>query len=172
MSRYVTIPSKDGQDGTTIIQPNPLPHIIDSQIVINRQERQEEEETKKGYTILALKDDLFSSSSFSMNSLLTTLPSFPSPGTKQLEFLLCYHILPLKWLPKQLKDGMLLGTELKPSDGFKDDERQKLIVSVQSEQGGKGEGWEKRKGDDDGKEVILGFGNANAIAEPGESYLG
>lgn len=169
LSDYVQIPSN--QD--TTILPEPMPHLLDTQLpLVASRDQEEERPLKKGYTILALKDSLLSSSSSSSEKgsiRLLTLPSFPSPGSQELRRLLSYHILPSKLLPHQLEDGILLGTELRPSSLGGD--RQRLVVSVQSEEGGEGEGWEKggksRKGKSGEKEVVIGFGNANAIAEPG-----
>ncbi|GAA5963846.1 hypothetical protein JCM3765_004038 [Sporobolomyces pararoseus] len=172
LSHLVQIPSKS-QDSTTIL-PNPLPHLTDttttfnSQITFASKKEEEEGNLKKGYTILALKDSLISSYSSTPSLSLLTLPSFPSPGSKELKSLLSYHFLSEKFLPKNLKDGTLVETELR-SDLLKMN-RQKLMVTVQSEEGGEGEGWEKKRrgGRDDDKEVIISFGNANAIAEPVE----
>jgi uncharacterized surface protein with fasciclin (FAS1) repeats len=163
LSHYVEIPSRH-QD-TSVPLPDPLPHSSSSQRAFDSTP------AKEGYTILALKDSLLDSSS-SFPRLLT-LPSFPAPGSPELASLLSYHILPTKLTPRRLRDGMLMGTELRP-DSLKG-ERQRLSISVQDEEGGEGEGWDKRtrgiggkkkkKGEE--KEVVIGFGNANAIAEPG-----
>lgn len=180
LTRYVQIPSN--QD--TTILPEPLPHVAGSvdpdggggQIRLGTDA--EDEPLKRGYTILALKDSLLASVSpddSSLNSVrLLTLPSFPSPGSRELEALLSYHILATKYLPRDLRDGMLVGTELRPDS--LDRGRQRLAVSVQREEGGEGEGWERRssngkgRGVNDGDEVVVSFGNANAIAEPGELF--
>jgi len=65
---------------------------------------------------------------------------------------------------------MLVGTELRTRE-LKED-RQRLLVSVQDEEGGEGEGWEKMKGKKgEEKEMVIGWGNANTIAEPGSFGL-
>ncbi|GAA5927388.1 uncharacterized protein JCM15063_005884 [Sporobolomyces koalae] len=155
MSHYVQIPSN--QD--TTIPPSPLPKLSSSSQHAFQSGASDREEGE-GYTILALKDTLLTSTE---NLRLLTLPSFPSPGTPELEALLSYHILPGKLEPKSMHDGMLVGTELRPASLKR--ERQKLVVSVQDEEGGEGEGWQKSKSRRE-KEVVIGFGNANAIAEP------
>ncbi|GAA5892238.1 uncharacterized protein JCM6883_007294 [Sporobolomyces salmoneus] len=170
LTKYVTIPSDQG----TEIVPEPLPHYTlpaqSDQISFQK----EEKGLKEGYTILALKDSLLASiDPASSSSLrLLTLPQFPSPGSNELRSLLSYHLLPTKYLPRDLNDGMLLGTELRPRT--LGGARQRLMVNVQDEEGGEGEGWEKRtgkkvdKGGGEEKEVIISFGNSNAIAEPVE----
>ncbi|GAA6019042.1 hypothetical protein JCM11491_002499 [Sporobolomyces phaffii] len=175
LSHYVEIPSKK-QDSNTAPLPDPLPHLdYEARQTVLSSSRDDDGEEEKGFTILALKDSLLSPSSSAAGPRLLTLPSFPQPGSAELADLLSYHILPSQLTPKKLRDGMLSGTELRPASlGHA---RQRLTISVQSEEGGEGEGWEnrasKRGGGGKGgrrreNEVVIGFGNANAIAEPVE----
>lgn len=55
------------------------------------------------YTILAPRDDVLEISGGG---------SFPEKGTEELKRSLNYHFIPGKWKPENLKDGMLLETEL------------------------------------------------------------
>ena len=159
LSHYVHVPSNQ-QDPE--IEPNPLPHLSTQLPLVSSTRLRADEE--KGYTILALKDSILSSPLLTQS--LYSYSSFPSPGSNELKQLLSYHILPGKWTPQELTDGMLVGTELRTKE-LKDD-RQRLLVSVQDEEGGEGEGWEKMKGKKgEEKESVIGWGNANTIAEPG-----
>ena len=160
LSHYVQVPSNQ-QDPE--IEPNPLPHLS-TQLPLFSSRGAEE----KGYTILALKDSILSSPLLTQS--LYSYSAFPSPGSNELKQLLSYHILPGKWTPQELTDGMLVGTELRTKE-LKED-RQRLLVSVQDEEGGEGEGWEKMKGKKgEEKESVIGWGNANTIAEPGSFAL-
>ncbi|KPV77563.1 uncharacterized protein RHOBADRAFT_5402, partial [Rhodotorula graminis WP1] len=91
------------------------------------------------YTILAVKDDV----------LAATVARLPgAPGSAALKELLEYHILPGRWMPSDLEDNMLVGTELRTE--LLRDGRQRLTVGVQGEEGGRGDGW----------------GGANVVADP------
>jgi solute carrier family 25 (mitochondrial carnitine/acylcarnitine transporter), member 20/29 len=70
-------------------------HSVDLTSLIN--------DTEAKYTILAPRDDVLS---------LFGGDELPERGTEELRILLQYHFLPGKWLPKKLKDGMLVETAL------------------------------------------------------------
>ncbi|EGO05187.1 hypothetical protein SERLA73DRAFT_44724 [Serpula lacrymans var. lacrymans S7.3] len=99
-------------------------------------------DTETEYTILAPKDDVLS---------LFEDDGLPKKGTEELKKLLQYHFIPGKWLPKKLKNGMLLETVLQ--DVGLDGGRQVLDVEV----------------DDDGKQASVQrnvrFGGAGSIGD-------
>jgi hypothetical protein len=79
---------------------------------------------------------------------------------QELRTLLRYHVIPGILETKDLVDGQLVGTELRP-DSLKN-ERMRLKVDVVKSGGGKGQVGALGNGD-------LAFGGANVIAEPGMS---
>lgn len=84
------------------------------------------------YTILAPRDDvfdfLFRNGEWKWENWWKSLPS---AGSESLRQLLQYHIVAGRWTQSMLKDGMLLGTELR-SD-LLNGERQRLAVSIKEE---------------------------------------
>lgn len=95
-------------------------------------------------TILAPSDDLF--------TLMHGSDELPEEGTIELRRLLRYHFIPGLWTPKNLKDGMLIETELK--EVGLDSGRQVMGVEV--------------LGDKEAKS--LRFGGAAVIGEPGKCH--
>lgn len=127
--------------------------------------------SRPSYTILAPKDEVLTSSSVSENWRWWN--TLPEPGSNALKEVLEYHILKGKWTPSDLKDGMLLGTELR-GDKLKG-ARQQLVVSVQTpgEPDDKDDPFRPRSKDKDLKEKppgIVGFGGASVIGEPGMCF--
>lgn len=102
-------------------------------------------DTDAQITILAPRDDV-----------LTVLSDgdLPDRGTGELRKLLSYHFLPSQWMPKRLKDGMLVETSLK-EPGLAGDRQ---VVDVQVSEEEKGE-IERR----------IKFGGASVIGEPGKA---
>jgi solute carrier family 25 carnitine/acylcarnitine transporter 20/29 len=84
--------------------------------------------------------------------------SLPEEGSEELKEILQYHVLEGAWSPKELKDGMLLGTEL-VEDKLKGG-RQRMTVSVTHGD---------KKPDSEESKKVIGFGGANVIGEPGAS---
>lgn len=82
-------------------------------------------DTEAKYTILAPRDDVFSV--FGDDDL-------PERGSEELKRLLQYHFLPGRWMPKKLKNGMLLETALE-EPGL-DGGRQVLSIEVSNEDDG------------------------------------
>lgn len=124
----------------------------------------------EGYTILAPNDDILNS-----RSLVSASSggggwkeNFPEEGSEALRELLQYHIVPGRWTPEDLEEGMLVGTELRGP--LLKGARQRLLVSVQSEEemgvrGGE-RGWTLKDGKK--KNLAVGFGGASVLGEPGE----
>ncbi|KAM0750330.1 FAS1 domain-containing protein [Meredithblackwellia eburnea MCA 4105] len=134
----------------------------------------------KSYTILALTDNVIESSMLRPSAYLNQLKpesdfgspelvkGLPAPGSKELKDILQYHIVAGKWVPANLEDGMLLGTELR-GDNLKG-ARQKVQVSVHvAESSGRG-GWDMSsgKGGKNGPRPpgVVGFGGTSVIADP------
>lgn len=187
LSHYVQIPSSE--PGTIIDTPLPPPVGWNAQqlplgrAAITASADGDDEKEQERYTILAVRDDVLASTTLG-SSQLSTLTSpilsgrpLPPKGSLALEELLRYHIVNDQWLPRELEDGMLIGTELKPASlrGA----RQRVPVGVQGEDGSLGDGWgttkkgkKGRKGpdgdgpDEDGDKEMLSWGGANVIADP------
>lgn len=90
-------------------------------------------------------------------SALTVKDSSP------LAALLQYHFLPGRLLPAEIKDGMLLGTELRTS--ALDGGRQRLLVDVSERPGRDRNDWETIG------EGEIRFGGATVLGKPGWSSL-
>ncbi|GAA6058838.1 hypothetical protein JCM10212_002782 [Sporobolomyces blumeae] len=152
LSHYVQIPT----DESTVV-PVKLPTFESKQLPLVRASDDNDGDDPKRYTILAVTDDVLISVQARWGS------SFPSPGSPELRRLLSYHLVTGRWNPTELVDGMLLGTELRPSE--LKGQRQRVAVSVQDEEG-LGAGWERKAAGSKDKETVIGWGNANAVTEP------
>lgn len=132
----------------------------------------------RSYTILAPRDDVLFDDSWSTHPRINQWDggwtSLPPTGSEALRQVLQYHVVEGKLLPKDLEDGMLLGTELR-SEKLLKGHRQRLSVTVTDSGDGSGDGGKKKKGkkgrggggdDDKNGNADIGFGNANVIAEP------
>ncbi|GAA5947230.1 hypothetical protein JCM3775_007602 [Rhodotorula graminis] len=179
LSHYVQIPSRE--PGTVVDTPLPPPLVGQVPLLATADADKPE---RQSYTILAVKDDVLAATVARLpGAVVSSLDSpvlngrpLPEPGSAALKELLEYHILPGRWMPSDLEDNMLVGTELRTE--LLRDGRQRLTVGVQGEEGGRGDGWEKskksRKGrggrddDDDGDEGshLISWGGANVVADP------
>ena len=177
LSHYVQIPSRE--PGTVVDTPLPPPLVGHQVPLLATTDADKPERTS--YTILAVKDDVLAASVArlpgavvaSLDSPILNGRPLPEPGSAALKELLEYHILPGRWMPSELEDNMLVGTELRTE--LLRDGRQRLTVGVQGEEGGRGDGWEKSKksrrggGDnDDGDKGshLISWGGANVVADP------
>ncbi|CEQ40611.1 SPOSA6832_02239 [Sporobolomyces salmonicolor] len=156
LSHYVQIPSNQ-----PTFTPQPLPPVIDDVAgqapLFSLSSATTKEKTR--YTILAVRDDVLALSEGKWGYQL------PSPGSPELKELLEYHIVSGKWVRTELEDGMLVGTELRPEQ--LKGARQRLAVSVQDAEGGRGEGWKSKGGKDKkDQETLIGWGSANVVADP------
>ncbi|PWN50301.1 FAS1 domain-containing protein [Violaceomyces palustris] len=108
------------------------------------------------FTFLAPRDDVIDAwlARRKAELLEGSLPSSGFDAAPSLSEVLKYHILPGQNLPKDLSDGMLIGTEL--IDWKLKEGRQRIPVEVDEEQASG-----DRKGNGD-----VGFGDANVLAEP------
>ncbi|GAA5886633.1 hypothetical protein JCM5296_005355 [Sporobolomyces johnsonii] len=156
LSHYVQIPSNQ-----PTFTPQPLPPVIDidaDQVPLFSPSSSTTKE-KTRYTILAVRDDVLALSEGKWGYQL------PSPGSPELKELLEHHIVSGKWVRKELEDGMLVGTELRPEQ--LKGARQRLAVSVQDVEGGRGEGWKSKGGKDKkDQDTLIGWGSANVVADP------
>lgn len=94
------------------------------------------------HTILAPQNDVL--------SVFGGDENLPAKGSEELKRMLQYHFLPGRWRPSDLKDGMLVNTQL--VDGSLGNDSQVLKVQVES------------KGDEDGDKIVR-FGGAGTIGE-------
>lgn len=144
LSNYVQLPARD-----SLLSPSPVP-----------------------YTILAPRDDVFDTDSNGVTHMRTLAGwnALPPMGSDALKEILEYHILAGRWKVDQLKDGMLLGTELRGS--LRKGARQMLPVSVSVGRNPKDgfSGWGK-KGDGDKSDTVVGFGGASVVGETRESSV-
>lgn len=101
----------------------------------------------ESYTILAPRDDVLSSGE--------RWSSLPREGSLELKDLLQYHIISGKLTVDDLRDGALVGTELRGE--MRKGGRQMLEVSVAEEK--RVSSWTKKK------QKNLGFGGVNVVAE-------
>ncbi|SGY79289.1 BQ5605_C008g05096 [Microbotryum silenes-dioicae] len=94
--------------------------------------------------------------------------SLPPAGSDALKEFLLYSIVSGKWLPEDLKDGMLVGTELRGRNLR--DARQRLAVNVNvASQNLASIGWGWWSSEDPNSERkpgLVGFGGASVIREP------
>ncbi len=118
-----------------------LLHSVDLTSLINS--------TDTPYTILAPRDDVLDLFGGDDNGL-------PERGSDLLKRTLSYHFLPGKWLPKKLKDGMLVETALIEPKGLNGG-NQVLDISVSGEDG-------KHV-----KERSISFGGAAVMGETSET---
>lgn len=186
LSHYVQIPSRE--PGTVIDTPLPPPVVLGrGQHPLSVPQAQTFKSESERYTILAVRDDVLDSAAVrGAASTASRVPSLMSPilsgrplppdGSAALEELLRYHILKGQWRPRELEDGMLIGTELK-TESLRG-ARQRVAVGVQGEDGSLGDGWgptrkgqKGRKGDgddddEDGDNEMLSWGGANVVADP------
>ncbi|GAA5914060.1 hypothetical protein JCM8208_005932 [Rhodotorula glutinis] len=180
LSHYVQIPSRE--PGTVVDTPLPPPYV--GQVPLLAATAGDDKPERTSYTILAVKDDVLAASVAPLpGAVISSLDSpvlngrpLPEPGSTALKELLEYHILPGRWMPSELEDNMLVGTELRTE--LLRDGRQRLTVGVQGEEGGRGDGWEKSKksrrgrgGDDDDDDGdkgshLISWGGANVVADP------
>ncbi|GAA5908579.1 hypothetical protein JCM6882_003683 [Rhodosporidiobolus microsporus] len=169
LSHYVQILSN--QPGT-IFDSSPLPPVADSDSLPQAHFAtigEGEKPKKERYTILAVKDDvlepalsLSSSGEVSLfSSAIRNGHRLPPDGSPALKELLAYHIVAGQWHPRDLDDGMLVGTELR-TDALKGS-RQRVMVDVQGEKGSRGEGWGKKGEQEQG---TISWGGATVVAEP------
>lgn len=93
-----------------------------------------------------------------------SLAAEPIKDSSPLASLLQYHILPGRLLPSDIKDGMLLGTELKTSALNRG--RQRLLVDVSERPGKDRSDWETIE------QGEIRFGGATVLGKPGECRLG
>jgi solute carrier family 25 carnitine/acylcarnitine transporter 20/29 len=105
-------------------------------------------DTDVEYTILAPRDDVLSV--FGDGEL-------PEKGSEELKKLLSYHFVPGRWIPKKLKDGMLVKTALEET-GL-DGGRQVLNVEVSR-------GNKKKK-----SPRTIRFGEAGIIGDPSKQFF-
>lgn len=111
-------------------------HSVDLTSLIN--------DTDAQYTILAPTDDV-------LELFGGDDDGFPDDGSEALKRILSYHFIPGKWLPKKLRDGMLVETVLE--EAGLDGGRQVLDVEV------------TRDGKSN-KETSIRFGGASVMGEP------
>ncbi|BGP39203.1 hypothetical protein JCM10450v2_003158 [Rhodotorula kratochvilovae] len=175
LSHYVQIPSRE--PGTVIDTPLPPPLV--GQVPLSAASGEDDDKKRRErYTILAVKDDILAGTvaplpgavvPSSLASPILNGRPLPPVGSPALKELLEYHILPGRWLPSELEDNLLVGTELR-TDSLRGG-RQRLRVGVQGEEGSRGDGWEKSKkgrkdrDGDDGSHLIS-WGGANVVADP------
>ncbi|GAA6046845.1 hypothetical protein JCM3770_005672 [Rhodotorula araucariae] len=174
LSHYVQIPSR--APGTVI--DTPLPPPVVGQVPLAMASGKHENKKRERYTILAVKDNVLAATvaplpgavvPSSLASPVLNGRPLPPIGSPALKELLEYHILPGRWLPSELEDNLLVGTELR-TDSLRGG-RQQLRVGVQGEEGSRGDGWEnskrgrKDRDGDDGSHLIS-WGGANVVADP------
>ncbi|GJN89638.1 hypothetical protein Rhopal_002625-T1 [Rhodotorula paludigena] len=182
LSHYVQVPSNE--PGTVIDTPLPPPLSDPSQFPLpGGLASAQDTNDRERYTILAVKDDVLAASiaplgagavlQSSLGSPILNGHRLPPAGSDALRELLSYHIVSGQWVPSNLEDDMLLGTELRTNTlrGA----RQRIRVGVQGEEGGRGDGWEKSKkgkkgkgggGGGDDENELLSWGGANVVADP------
>lgn len=113
------------------------------------------------WTILAPSDDVLNKWGSGGPSLPGIVSSLDDAGSSPLAELLKYHVIPQRLLPGDIKDGMLIGTELRPdslSGG-----RQRLRADVSDRFDRDREGWDTI----DAGEIR--FDGASVIGKPGKS---
>ncbi|KAI7967087.1 hypothetical protein MJO29_000364, partial [Puccinia striiformis f. sp. tritici] len=106
---------------------------------------------QKGYTILAVRDDVLGSSTSSIEEYKrfeNSVDRLNNNDTESLSKSLKYHVIEGNYLMEDLKDGLLLKTELK----FGGESKQRIPVSVAT----KGQSISM-------KSSIIGFGGANVV---------
>jgi solute carrier family 25 carnitine/acylcarnitine transporter 20/29 len=103
-------------------------------------------DTAAHVTILAPRDDVI--------TLYGSGEDLPPPGSDALRNMLQYHFLPGRWVPSELRDGMLVQTALR-EDGLGGDQ-QVLDVAVTP------------KADND---LRIRFGGASVVGDPGPCPL-
>jgi len=121
----------------------------------------------EAYTILAPRDNVLLD-----HLVLPRLGHLPQEGTEALKELLSYHVLPGKWTPNDLEDGMLVGTELRP-DAL-GGSRQQLVVGmhVVDTKSRSGKGWDQselgvmRSGKSTKTGAVASFGGASVVGLP------
>lgn len=121
----------------------------------------------EAYTILAPRDDVL------LNHMtLPRLGRLPEEGSPALKEVLAYHVLPGRWAPEDLEDGMLVGTELRPDELKGSRQHLEVSMHVADSETRTGKGWDEdaikaMRSDKSTKSgTVASFGGSSVVGEP------